>query len=235
MKTAIIIPARWNSTRFPGKPLASIMGQPLIFWTYNVARIVGVPVFIATDDYRIENAAKRIGAPTILTTEARNGTERCAIAHRRMGFKFDLIINWQGDAPLVDPIWVRQLIDRMRIHPTQPHMMTLAIEQQWHEGIVEAQYRKDGSCVDFCRKVWPKTVTQMHLGIYAIRAPSLAWYETAHPDAREQEEGLEQLRWPRKAVHILPVDAQGCAIRECNHPDDIAAIEMGLRKIYAPD
>lgn len=123
MDACIIIPARYASTRYPGKPLATLAGasgtrRTLIERSVLAARAASqgeIPVFVATDDDRIASEAARIGAEVIMTSEAcRNGTERVAEAVRKAGVTADIIVNLQGDAPLTPPHFVTALIEAMR-------------------------------------------------------------------------------------------------------------------------
>ena len=121
MRTVIVIPARYASTRYPGKPLAMLRGpggarRPLIRLAWEAARAVpGIAgVYVATDDARIAEAAQGFGAQVILTSETcRNGTERCAEALATGGIDADLVVNLQGDAPLTPPWFVTALVARM--------------------------------------------------------------------------------------------------------------------------
>jgi 3-deoxy-manno-octulosonate cytidylyltransferase (CMP-KDO synthetase) len=123
--STIIIPARYASTRYPGKPLVGLRGKdgiakPLIQWTWEAGRATpeAEAIYIATDDDRIAAAARDFGADVIMTSEAcRNGTERCADAIARAGLSPDLVVNLQGDAPLTPPWFLSDLIRAMRTDP----------------------------------------------------------------------------------------------------------------------
>lgn len=126
MKTAILIPARYASTRYPGKPLVALRGaggvsKTLIERSWEAAMAVSdvaagdASVFVATDDDRIAEASRSFGAEVVMTSEScRNGTERCRDALSRLPFAPDLVVNLQGDAPLTPPWFVEALIDAMR-------------------------------------------------------------------------------------------------------------------------
>ena len=127
MDAAIIIPARYASTRYPGKPLATLrgasgVGRTLIERSVMAARAASngaIPIYVATDDARIADEAARIGADVILTSEGcRNGTERVAEAVTTAGITADIIVNLQGDAPLTPAHFVTALIDAMRADPS---------------------------------------------------------------------------------------------------------------------
>ncbi len=129
MRACIIIPARYGSTRFPGKPLAPLRGasgvaHSLLARTYAAASAAaaaagGIPVFVATDDQRIAKEAERIGAPVVMTAKScRNGTERVAEAVLKLGLSVDAVVNFQGDAPLTPPHFVPALLARLAADPT---------------------------------------------------------------------------------------------------------------------
>ncbi len=121
MKTAIIIPARFESTRYPGKPLAKIdlgggLKKTLIQLTWEAAKAVKRvdSIFVATDDVRISSEVEKFGGNVIMTSKnCKNGTERCAEAVSNMGITADLIVNLQGDAPLTPPVFIEALVNEM--------------------------------------------------------------------------------------------------------------------------
>ena len=122
MKTVIIIPARFESVRFPGKPLVELdcgMGvkKSLIHLTWEAAKKVRYvnEIFVATDDHRISDAVNEFGGKTIMTSKScKNGTERCAEAVEKISIKPDIVINFQGDAPLTPPWFIEALIETMK-------------------------------------------------------------------------------------------------------------------------
>jgi 3-deoxy-manno-octulosonate cytidylyltransferase (CMP-KDO synthetase) len=126
----IVIPARYDSRRYPGKPLAELRGasgqaRPLIRRTWDAAQAVAgvaegrVRVVVATDDDRIRDAAEGFGAEVVATSDrCRNGTERCAEAHAALGYGHEVVVNLQGDAPLTPPWFLEALIDAMTADPT---------------------------------------------------------------------------------------------------------------------
>ena len=121
MKVLIVVPARFESSRFPGKPLVELTGadgktKSLIQRSWEAAKSVkNVDVVVATDDIRIKQAAKGFGAEVVMTSSnCANGTERCAEAISFMDFEYDLIVNLQGDAPLSPAWFVQDLIDSFK-------------------------------------------------------------------------------------------------------------------------
>lgn len=221
----IIIPARWESTRFPGKPLALLEGatgikRSLIERTWRQA--CGVPgidqIIIATDDIRIASAARAFGADVVLTDEeCANGTERCAVAARSIADRDDLIINFQGDALLTPHHAVTRLIARMDAEPGMK-VATPAIRccPSLYGRMVadQAAGRSGGTCVVFdeyhnalyfSKAIIPHLPRDrgaayavpiyQHVGVYAFRASTLADFPRLASSSLERTEGLEQLRW----------------------------------------
>jgi len=119
--TTIVIPARWASSRFPGKPLAPLNGKPSILWTWEAGCAVGADqVVVATDDARIRDIVETAGGSVVMTSEAaRNGTERCAEASAALSASdHDVIVNLPGDAPLTPPHLITALLAEMAADAT---------------------------------------------------------------------------------------------------------------------
>lgn len=222
--TAIVIPARYASTRFPGKPLMPIrdktgMAKPLIQWSHEAASAVhgADGVFVATDDRRIADAVAAFGGATLMTPEdCANGTERVAACLNALPAA-DLLINLQGDALLTPPAFVEALIAHMEAHP-QTQVATIAVrcspETFRHLAEDAAQGRVGGTTVVlnaadealyFSKRILPylpagrmpdaDTPVLLHLGLYAYRRAALETYAAAGATMLEQVEGLEQLRF----------------------------------------
>lgn len=221
LKFAGIIPARFASTRFPGKPLALIGGKTMIQRVYEKASSVLKHVYVATDDERIANAVKEFGGNVIITSpNHQSGTDRCYEALCNTGEKFDVVINIQGDEPFIDPSQIKALMDCFDDSQTQIATMAKKIspkdgmaylENPNHPKLVvnskdEAMY--------FSRSVIPylrgtdknewlsKYVYLKHLGIYAYRADILAQITSLTPSTLELAESLEQLRWLENGFRI---------------------------------
>lgn len=221
LKFAGIIPARFASTRFPGKPLALIGGKTMIQRVYEKASSVLKHVYVATDDERIANAVKEFGGNVIITSpNHQSGTDRCYEALCNTGEKFDVVINIQGDEPFIDPSQIKALMDCFDDWQTQIATMAKKIspkdgmaylENPNHPKLVvnskdEAMY--------FSRSVIPylrgtdknewlsKHVYLKHLGIYAYRADILAQITSLTPSTLELAESLEQLRWLENGFRI---------------------------------
>lgn len=259
-KTIIIIPARYASTRYPGKPLVALHGhtgqaKTLIERSWRAAQEVrGVDaVYVATDDARIEAEAKRFGAQVIMTSEdCRNGTERCADALSRLGASTDLVINLQGDAPLTPPWFIEALIQSMdgsaavatpvlRCAP-EIHARFMEDRLQGRVGGTTAVMDANGNALYFSKEVLPFTGRRYradelvpvfhHVGVYAYTPAALETYLAKDETELERLEGLEQLRFLYHGIPIrcVEVEARGREFWELNHPLDVARIEDILRR-----
>lgn len=237
MKTVILIPARFASTRYPGKPLVALRGaggaaKPLIQRSHEAAmRVPGVSaVHVITDDQRIRDTAEGFGASVMMTSEAaRNGTERCAEAAGRL-VDANLVINLQGDALLTPPGFITALIDHMAAHPGA-EVATPAMRQRSSEvralQAEEAQGRvggtsvvtgNDGHALYFSKKLIPYlpkhaldgelSPVRLHIGIYAYRRQALDTYVATPVSELEELEGLEQLRFLAAGIPIDVVEVE---------------------------
>lgn len=222
---AIIIPARYASTRYPGKPLVPLVGaqgeaRTLIRRSWDCAKSVegAVGVWVATDDQRIAREVESFGGQVVMTSpDCANGTERCADAISRLGPIADVVVNLQGDAPL-SPAWVvSRLVERLNADPGAI-MATPAVRASRgvYEHLVQdqSQGRVGGTTVVidgrgralyFSKRVLPYLPAEaaamelppvhLHLGLYAYRLPALEAYTAAAACDLERLEGLEQLRF----------------------------------------
>jgi len=260
MRVAALIPARFASSRYPGKPLVELRGaggaaKPLIQRSFEVAqRVRGLDsIHVVTDDQRIASACDSFGAQVIMTPDAcRNGTERCAAALERLDSP-DLVINIQGDALLTPSRFVEALIERMALEDVDvatPAMRLRSSEVRalQHE---EAAGRVGGTSVVtdgrrralyFSKRLIPylppdaledeMSPVRLHVGVYAYTPTALAAYAECPPAELELLEGLEQLRFLVAGipVGIEEVEPPPYALRELNNPQDVAPIEEALAK-----
>ena len=237
MNVTILIPARFASSRYPGKPLVDLKGatgtaKPLIQRSVEAARrIPGVSsVFVTTDDERIAEACRDFGAVSIMTSPAcRNGTERCAEALAQLG-DVDLVINFQGDALLTPPGFVTALIDHMAANP-DAMVATPAMRQRASEvralqadeaagrvGGTSVVTGNDGHALYFSKKLIPYlpkgaidgelTPVRLHIGVYAYRPQALDTYAVTPVSELEELEGLEQLRFLAAGIPIDVVEVE---------------------------
>jgi 3-deoxy-manno-octulosonate cytidylyltransferase (CMP-KDO synthetase) len=228
---AILIPARFASQRFPGKPLAPLVGarglaKPLIHRSWEAACAVpgAAAVFVATDDARIADTVRGFGGQVVMTSpDCRNGTERCADALTGLGADFDIIVNLQGDAPLTPGFIVSDLVAALaaddgaamataglRCSPgTYAHLVTDQAEGRVGGTTVVVNGR--GHALYFSKRVIPYVpaglaqgheAVRLHLGLYAYRPEALRAYAATPPSPLEALEGLEQLRFLEGDRHI---------------------------------
>ncbi len=245
MSFTVVIPARYQSTRLPGKPLADIGGKPMIQWVYEQSLQAGADsVIIATDDTRVEAAAKAFGATVCMTSpEHQSGTERLAEVVQKMAIADDqVIVNVQGDEPLIPPVIIRQVADNLA-GSTAP-MATLGVEiieaaEVFNPNVVKVVTDKDGYALYFSRATIPwdrdsfaqegKTVHQpllRHIGIYAYRAGFINTYVNWLPSSLEKIESLEQLRvlWYGEKIHVAV--AKEAPPAGVDTPDDLEAVRV---------
>jgi len=203
MKITIGIPARMGSTRFPGKPLALLAGRPMIIHVIEKAQAADLgPVFVATDDERIAEVARTTGVMVCMTApEHASGSDRLAEAVRAMDC--DVVINVQGDEPLIDPAAIRAVVQPFNEDAYLP-MATLAHPLRNQDDLYDANVVKlvtnaRGRAMYFSRAAIPfprsgASGALQHVGLYAYRKEFLLIYPTLSPCEAEQIEQLEQLR-----------------------------------------
>ncbi|MEM8654462.1 MAG: manno-octulosonate cytidylyltransferase [Pseudomonadota bacterium] len=238
MSVLIVIPARYASSRYPGKPLVPLTGaggqaQTLIERSWRAARAVrGVDrVVVATDDTRIKAASEQFGAEVVMTSEhCANGTERCAEAHAALGGGYDIVVNLQGDAPLTPAWFVEGLIDGLRAAPAaEIATPVLRCDGATLRGFLEdrkedrvggttAVFGTEGQALYFSKEVIPymqarypddaETPVFHHVGVYAYRPEALAAYPTWPTGPLETLEGLEQLRFLENRRQVLCVEVE---------------------------
>lgn len=203
MGVTIVIPARYGSTRLPGKMLLAETGKPLIQHTYEQAlKIKNVNnVLVATDDQRVQHAVQKFDGNVFMTSAScKSGTDRVAEIAGKGWYKPDeLFINLQGDEPEIDPQAVTDLINVMDAVEYVP-VGTLGVYRRIDEtgpNLVKAVIDKQGDALYFSRReLCDKPFYQLwHLGIYAYRKTSLLWFASTPPAPSELVENLEQLRW----------------------------------------
>lgn len=225
MNFTVIIPARYASSRLPRKPLLEIAGKPMIQHVWEKAQLAGANrVVIATDHAEIEATAKAFGAEVCMTSDRHNsGTERLAEAIDKMQIgDNEIIVNVQGDEPLIPPVIVEQVARNLEAHCV--NMATLAVkletrEELFNPNAVKVITDKNGMALYFSRAPIPfardsfpncddSFVTSQeylrHIGIYAYRAGFVRQYVAWQPTQLEKLESLEQLRalWYGEKIHI---------------------------------
>lgn len=241
-KITAIIPARYGSTRFPGKPLAVISGKSLIEWTYLNSEKSGAfdRVVIATDDSRIKTAAEAFGAEVCMTKEEHeSGTDRIAEAAEKLGLEPDsIVVNIQGDEPLVDAETVRRLVAPLLEEPSL-RMSTLSYRirnpvETASPNIVKVVSDRQGFAMYFSRSLIPfseshEGVFYKHIGLYAYRKSFLVDFSRMEPSVLEKRERLEQLRAMENGFRIKVVESDTDPV-EVDVPGDIEKVINAMSK-----
>jgi len=238
MSVLIAIPARYASTRYPGKPLVPLTGangtsMTLIERSWRAARsVAGVDkVVVATDDDRIREVSEGFGAEVVMTSETcGNGTERCAEAHEALGNGYEIVVNLQGDAPLTPHWFIEDLITGLRAAPEagvatpvlrcDGDALNSLLNDRKHGrvGGTTAVFAADHSAMYFSKEVVPftsqtyagqqQTPVFHHVGVYAYRPDALRSYPTWSTGPLEALEGLEQLRFMENNHKVLCVEVE---------------------------
>lgn len=219
MKVVGIIPARYCSTRFPGKPLAMIKGKTMIrrvceqAWKSKLDAVV-----VATDDMRIADEVLTFGGQYVLTNPNHpSGTDRCREALDMLETHYDAVVNIQGDEPFIDPEQINLLVDLISRDDTQLASLAKRIEDEddlFGSNAVKVVMDKEGKALYFSRNPIPymrnldrkkwldKGVFYRHIGIYAYKAETLRQVAKLQPSELELAESLEQLRWLENGFSI---------------------------------
>lgn len=239
----IVIPARWASTRFPGKPLARIAGISLIRRVYDrvQASTRADAVYVATDDDRIQGHVLEFGGKVVRPEgEFSTGTDRIAAAlpllEEMERAPFDIVVNVQGDEPLIDVASVDALIERLETTPSG--MATLACplesDEEFHaRDVVKVVTDVLGNAVYFSRAaIGSREVSLRHIGVYAYRRAVLERFVALEPSSLEQAESLEQLRALQHGFRIA-VARTAKPHLGVDRPEDVARVESELGKVHA--
>jgi 3-deoxy-manno-octulosonate cytidylyltransferase (CMP-KDO synthetase) len=257
MSAVVFIPARYASTRYPGKPLVELTGatgerKTLIQRAWEAAKAVsGVDrVYVLTDDDRIADASRGFGAEVLMTSSnARNGSERCAEGLAQLDSAPDVIINLQGDAPLTPAWFVEALIGAMGgttqmatpVVKCDVETLTNLVtdRREGRVGGTTAVMRTDKTALYFSKEVLPY-VSDLnappevwhHVGVYAYTPAALRAYAGWEEGPLERAEGLEQLRFLENGIPItcVPVEGRGRVFWELNNPVDVDRIESVLKR-----
>jgi 3-deoxy-manno-octulosonate cytidylyltransferase (CMP-KDO synthetase) len=244
-KVVAIIPARFASTRFPGKPLVDLGGKSMIQRTYErVKAVEGFDrIVIATDDQRIFDASLAFGAEVMMTAESHlTGTDRCAEVLSRLGETVDYVVNIQGDEPFIEP---EQLKEVAAGFSSGAPILTLIKKITDQETLFNINTPKvicdsEGHALYFSRQTIPylrgvepsdwlnKHTFYKHIGLYAYRADILPGLSALKPTSLELAESLEQLRWVQNGIRIRAIETQFETVG-IDSPADLEKIQkMGL-------
>lgn len=241
MKVVGIIPARYASTRFPGKPLAVIKGKTMIrrvceqAWKSKLDAVV-----VATDDVRIADEVMSFGGQYVMTDpNHRSGTDRCREALDLFENQYAAVVNIQGDEPFIDPRQINLLVDLISRDDTQLASLAKRIEDEddlFSPNAVKVVMDKEGKALYFSRNPIPfmrnvertewlnKGVFYQHIGIYAYKAEALRQVARLQPTALELAESLEQLRWLENGLSIRMAVTKSVNV-SIDTPEDLAKAE----------
>ncbi len=246
MKVIGIIPARFASSRFPGKPLAMIEGKSMIERVYQQAKSSRLleEVLIATDDERIADHVKQFGAPVVMTkAEHPSGTDRCYEAYQVFNKTFDYVLNIQGDEPFLDPAQIDEMANACDGKNEIITQMTRCHDPKvlFDLGEVKIAINQQHEALYFSRQVIPAIKNQApeewhlfypyfrHVGMYAYRVDVLESICTLGPSSLELVESLEQLRWLENGFKIKCVETRYDS-HGVDTPEDIAKVLALLHK-----
>ncbi|KAJ6301529.1 hypothetical protein OIU77_015772 [Salix suchowensis] len=204
-----IIPARYASSRFEGKPLVNILGKPMIQRTWERAKLASTldHIVVATDDEKIAECCRGFGADVVMTSEScQNGTERCNEALQKLDKKYDVVVNIQGDEPLIEPEIIDGIVKALQAAPDavfSTAVTALKPEDAFDPNRVKCVVDNRGYAIYFSRglipynktgKVNPQFPYMLHLGIQSYDSKFLKIYPELQPTPLQLEEDLEQLK-----------------------------------------
>ncbi|HEV7240789.1 MAG TPA: 3-deoxy-manno-octulosonate cytidylyltransferase [Thermoanaerobaculia bacterium] len=243
MRSVIVIPARWASTRFPGKPLAPIAGVSLIQRVYEraVQSKRANATYVATDDERILGHVAEFGGKVVRPEgDFATGTDRIAAALPIIELlekePFDVIVNVQGDEPMIDISLVDALIERLETTPSGIATLACPLEtdEEFHaKDVVKVVRDSIGNALYFSRAAIGSRETAMrHIGVYAYRRAALERFVALEPSPLERAESLEQLRALQHGFRIAVLQTSKPHLG-VDRPEDVARVEGELAKLHA--
>lgn len=241
MRVLGVIPARYGSTRFPGKPLAMIGGKTMIRRTCEqVLKASLDAVVVATDDRRIFDEVQSFGGQAVMTrADHPSGTDRCREALDLMGGDYDAVVNIQGDEPFIDPARINQVADLIRRDDTDIATLAEPITDPdvlENPNVVKVVFDKNGLALYFSRHPLPfvrgaerhlwleKAAYYRHIGLYAYKASTLRAITALVPGRLEQAESLEQLRWLENGFPVRVGIAEPQRTIAIDTPQDLLSI-----------
>ena len=243
MKTYGIIPSRFGSSRFPGKPLAMLAGKPLVAWVVEAVKKARSldEVIVATDDERIVAAVEKNGGRAVMTpSELPSGTDRIACAAGDFADD-DILVNIQGDEPLIDPALIDELVAKLKTDPRWSMATAVtpikSAADLAAKTVVKVVLDRDDGALYFSRSPIPcdrdhdadlaSGLYVRHLGIYAYRGEFLRRYIAEPPCDLEKTEKLEQLRalWMGAKIAVVRTDDEGVGV---DTPEDAVRVERIL-------
>lgn len=239
-----VIPSRYGSSRFPGKPLTMLCGKPLVTWVVEAARKAATldEVIVATDDERIRAAVETYGGKAVMTpSELPSGTDRIACAAGSFADD-DILVNIQGDEPLIDPALIDALVNRLKADPKWEMATAVtpirSLDDLAAKSVVKVVLDREDGALYFSRLPIPcdrdnppdlaSGLYVRHLGIYAYRGAFLRRYIAEAPCALETTEKLEQLRalWMGAKIAVIRTTDEGVGV---DTPEDAVRVEALMR------
>lgn len=221
MKFIAIIPARYASTRFPGKPLADMEGKPMIQRVYEQVKQAVHDVWVATDDLRIFETVLSFGGKAVMTsTDHRSGTDRIQEAYSKIGEDFDVVINVQGDEPFIQPEQIESLKECFDSKDVELATLVKPFKKEdgfdvlFNPNSPKVVINKENEAIYFSRSIVPyirdvhhtewldKHAFYKHIGMYAYRVDVLKEITQLPQSSLEKAESLEQLRWIENGYRI---------------------------------
>lgn len=243
MKIIGVIPARYPSSRFPGKPLALICGRPMIWWVYRQAAKVRAfdEVLVATDSDEIYETCKALGIHAAMTKDSHpTGTDRLGEIAAR--WEADFFINIQGDEPMIEPGVIQRIIDYKKEHPEVEviNTMTPLKENQDVEelSIVKAAAAANGDLLYLSRSPIPRSkkggaaAYQRHLGLYGLSRDALLFFSRTGRGYLESIEDVEMLRFLENGCRIKILEVESGSIG-VDLPEDVGKVEAAMRELEA--
>ncbi len=245
MTSAVVIPARYNSTRFPGKPLANLLGKPLIQHVYERAKRAKRvnSIIVATDDERIEKAVRNFGGDVLMTsTNHLSGSDRVAEVATKLSE--DIIINVQGDEPLIEPGLIDELcnvFEKSDVQVATAKIPITDLKDVQNPNVVKVVCDRNGFALYFSRSPIPGTRSDIsvrthskpiffrHIGIYGYTRNFIVKFPALEPSSLELQEGLEQLRILEHGYKIKVIDTDYQSIG-VDTPEDLEYLRTVMAK-----
>jgi 3-deoxy-manno-octulosonate cytidylyltransferase (CMP-KDO synthetase) len=239
MKIIGVIPARFKSTRFEGKPLALIAGKPMIYWVYQqVSKVTAFDeIYVATEDERILKACEKYGMNCVMTADThKTGTDRLGEVARKI--EADFYVNIQGDEPMIEPETVASVIRSFEAHPEYDVFNTMTpifeAEEIQSNSAVKVVANSRNEVMYFSRSPvpYPKNGQSIqyyrHLGLYGFKRDALMFFAETARGPVESIEDVEMLRYLENDIKIFiaEVSSQTIAV---DHPEDIQKVEAAMK------
>lgn len=249
MKAIAIIPARYGSSRFPGKPLAKLGGTEMIVRVCRQVSKTGIEPLVATDDERIRQCVEQAGFRAVMTApNHRTGTDRVREAYAKSGCEADVVVNVQGDEPFIDPSQIETLVRCFENQATQIATLVRRFDPErgfdalFDPNLVKVVVAEDGRALYFSRSIVPYVRAAdwkqwlrahsflTHVGVYAYRPEVLERISGLPQTDLEKAESLEQLRWLGNGLSIQTAETEAPTVG-IDTPEDLAEAERYLKEI----